>query len=58
MTCGHCATAIKTAIESDLPGTKATVELSLKTVTVRGTADAAAVRRVVASAGYTPSPAA
>jgi len=58
MTCGHCARTIKDAVERDLPGTEAIADPAAKTVTVRGTADAVAVRRAVASAGYTPAPAA
>lgn len=58
MTCGHCARAIKAAVESEIPGAEAIADPATKTVPVRGTADAAAVRRAVASAGYTPSPAA
>ncbi len=57
MTCGHCARAIKAAVETEIPGAEATANPATKTLTVRGTADAAAVRQVVASAGYTPSPA-
>ncbi|WP_236960207.1 heavy-metal-associated domain-containing protein [Methylobacterium durans] len=55
MTCGHCAGAIQAAVEGDLPGTQAAADPATKTVTVRGTADAAAVGRAVKSAGYTPS---
>ena len=58
MTCGHCARTIEDAIERDLPGTEAAADPAAKAVTVRGTADAARVRQAVASAGYTPVPAA
>lgn len=58
MTCGHCVGAVTAAVERDLPGTRATVDLGRKTLTVGGTEDAAAVARAVASAGYTPAPAA
>lgn len=58
MTCGHCVRAVTAAVERDLPGTRVTVDLGTKSVTVGGTTDAAAVARAVASAGYSPAPAA
>ncbi|WP_246742625.1 heavy-metal-associated domain-containing protein [Microvirga splendida] len=58
MTCGHCAGTIKNAVESSLPGTQVDADPASKLVSIRGTADLAAVKAVVAEAGYTPSEAA
>jgi copper chaperone len=55
MTCGHCAGTIKKAIEDRLPGTAVTADPATKLVSVVGTADFAAVKEIVAGAGYTPS---
>ncbi|WP_375275522.1 heavy-metal-associated domain-containing protein [Methylorubrum thiocyanatum] len=54
MTCGHCVRAVTAAIERDLPGVGASVDLATKTLTVSGTTDAVAVARAVVSAGYKP----
>lgn len=56
MACGHCAQVIKTSVEATLPGTEARPDPARKTVTVCGTTDLTAVRRAIASTGYTPSP--
>ena len=58
MTCGHCAGTIKKAVESTLPGTQVDADLTSKLVSIRGTADLAAVQAIVSDAGYTPSEAA
>ena len=58
MTCGHCAGTIKKAVESALPGTQVDADPASKLVSIRGTADLAAVKVIVAEAGYTPSEAA
>lgn len=58
MTCGHCAGTIKKAVESTLPGTQVDADPASKLVSIRGTADLAAVKAIVAEAGYTPSEAA
>ncbi len=55
MTCGHCAGTIKKAVESTLPGTQVAADPASKLVSIRGTADLAAVKAIVAEAGYTPS---
>ena len=55
MTCGHCAGAIKNAIESTLPGTKVHADPESKLVKVSGPADLARLHEIVTSAGYTPS---
>jgi copper chaperone len=54
MTCGHCAGTIKKAVESTLPGTRVDADPASKLVSIRGTADLAAVKAIVAEAGYTP----
>jgi copper chaperone len=58
MTCGHCAGMIKKAVESSLPGTQVDAAPASKLVSIRGTADLAAVKVIVTDAGYTPSEAA
>lgn len=58
MTCGHCADTIKKAVEAALPGTEVHADPASKLVSIRGTADLAAVKAIVAEAGYTPSEAA
>ncbi|HZH11958.1 MAG TPA: heavy-metal-associated domain-containing protein [Microvirga sp.] len=55
MTCGHCAGTIKKAVESTLPGTQVHADPASKLVSIRGTANLAAVRAIVTDAGYTPS---
>ena len=56
MTCGHCASTIKGAIEAKLPGTTATADPGSKQVSVRGSSDFAAIQSAVIAAGYTPGP--
>ena len=58
MTCGHCAGTIKKAVESTLPGTQVDADPASKLISIRGTANLAAVKAIVAEAGYTPSTAA
>ena len=58
MTCGHCAGTIKKAVEAALPGTQVDAEPASRLVSIRGTADLAAVKAIVTEAGYTPSEAA
>lgn len=56
MTCAHCAGAIETAIEGRVPGASVTADPASKLVSVRGSADVAAIRTAIVAAGYTPSP--
>jgi copper chaperone len=58
MTCGHCAGTIKKAVESAIPGTQVDADPASRLVSIRGKADLAAVKVIVAEAGYTPSTAA
>ncbi len=55
MTCGHCAAAITRAVEAGIPGAVVEADPASKMVRVRGTRDLAAVRVLIAGAGYTPS---
>ena len=55
MTCGHCAGKIKTAVEAGLPGTQVRVDLGAKVVSVQGTLDKEAVKRIIVQTGYAPS---
>jgi copper chaperone len=54
MSCGHCVGAITRAVETKLPGAKVTADTATKLVTVHGADDAAAVKRLIEEAGYTP----
>jgi copper chaperone len=52
MTCGHCVKAVTRAVRA-VPGAgEVAVDLDRGTVTVQGTADAAAVRAAIAEEGY------
>jgi copper chaperone len=55
MTCGHCAGAIRLAIETGLPGTQVEADPASKLVAVRGSTDLAAIRSLVTQAGYSPA---
>jgi copper chaperone len=55
MTCGHCAGAIKKAIETGLPGTTVDADPASKFVSVRGSTDVSSIRALVTEAGYTPT---
>lgn len=52
MTCGHCAGTVKKAAEGAAPEATATVDLSEKTVTIDGAANAEAVKAAIRDAGY------
>ncbi len=55
MTCGHCAGAIKKAIEAGLPGTRVEADPASKLVSVLGTDDLSSIKALVTEAGYTPT---
>ncbi len=55
MTCGHCAGAIKNAIETGLPGTSVEADPASKLVSVRGSTELISIKAVVTQAGYTPT---
>ncbi|MCB2101733.1 MAG: heavy-metal-associated domain-containing protein [Rhodobacterales bacterium] len=52
MTCGGCASSVTHAIQGAAPGTRVTVDLAAKTVTVEGNAEPAVVGQAVADAGF------
>jgi copper chaperone len=58
MSCGHCAATITKAVQAEIPGAVVDADPASKTVRVSGTTDFAAVRVLIAGAGYTPSEAA
>jgi copper chaperone CopZ len=52
ITCGHCASAIREAVQ-EVPGVcQVDVDITAKTVRVAGEGDAVAVRAAIADAGY------
>lgn len=51
MTCGGCANAVKSAIQTEAPGATVEVDLGSATVTVDG-ADEAQVKKAVDAAGF------
>ncbi|QRM34640.1 heavy-metal-associated domain-containing protein [Microvirga sp. VF16] len=55
MTCSHCAGTLTKAIEASLPGTQVQADPATKLVSVQGAGDLAAIKEIVAAAGYTPS---
>jgi len=55
MTCGHCASTIKTAIEMGMPGTSVEADSASKLVSVRGSTDLTSIEALVTGAGYTPT---
>lgn len=55
MTCSHCVTTVRQAVEAALPGTS--VEVDLYTHEVRFTGDRARAEAAIREAGYTPEPA-
>jgi copper chaperone len=55
MTCGHCASAIKKALEIGLPGTSVEADPASKLVSVRGSTDLNSIKALVTEAGYTPT---
>lgn len=54
MSCGHCVGAITKAVEGAIPGARVACDLPTHRVTVTGAADARAVEKIIADAGYTP----
>jgi len=54
MACGHCAGAIRQAVEGKVPGTSVTADPGSKLVSVEGSTDVAAIRSAISAAGYTP----
>ena len=57
MTCDHCQSAVKSALES-VPGVeKASVNLDAGTAEIEGNADTQALIRAIEEEGYTAQPA-
>ncbi|MBE9640493.1 heavy-metal-associated domain-containing protein [Salipiger mangrovisoli] len=54
MSCGHCVSAIETAVAAAEPGARATCDLGTKTVDITGARDEHAVLRAIRDAGYEP----
>lgn len=52
MTCQGCAAAVTSAIMTAAPGTRVTVNLGEKKVSVEGNAPAAAIKAAVEEAGF------
>jgi len=52
MTCGHCAATVTKAVQSVAAGAQVAVDLPAHTARVTGAADAAAILRALADAGY------
>lgn len=57
MSCGHCVSAITTAVTSLTGVTSVDIDLPSGQVTVAGTADVAAVAAAIEDSGYDVSPA-
>ncbi|HEP9100163.1 TPA: heavy-metal-associated domain-containing protein [Pseudomonas aeruginosa] len=56
MTCGHCASTITKAVKAVDPGADVQVDLGRHLVSVSTAANAGAVQKAIADAGYTPAP--
>jgi copper chaperone len=57
MTCGHCASTITQAVKAIDPQARVQIDLATHRVSVdQGQADAQALRKAIAEAGYTPVP--
>jgi copper chaperone len=54
MTCGHCASTIKKAVETGLAGTQVFADPESKRVKITGSSDVARLKDLIAKAGYTP----
>ncbi|RJX30929.1 MAG: copper chaperone [Oxalobacter sp.] len=54
MSCGHCAGSITKAIKTIDPQADVNIDLAHKKVTIEGKANAKAVEKAIAEAGFTP----
>jgi copper chaperone len=52
MTCGHCVSTVRAALERALPGIPVEINLNARRVTVDG--DEAMAAKAIRAAGYTP----
>lgn len=55
MTCGHCASTITKAVKAVDPAADVQVDLGRHLVSVSTAANAGAVQKAIADAGYTPA---
>ncbi len=55
MTCGHCASTVRQAIEASFASAQVEADPGARRVTVSGIDDPARLREVVRAAGFTPS---
>lgn len=53
MTCGHCAAAIRRAVQATIPGTEIDADPASKLVSVTGAVDFARLKEILAKAGFT-----
>ncbi len=53
MTCGHCAAAIKKAVQATVPGAEVSADPASKLVSVTGAVDFARLKEILAKAGFT-----
>ncbi len=53
MACGHCAAAIRKAVQATIPGTEVSADPSSKLVSVTGAEDFARLKEILAKAGFT-----
>lgn len=56
MTCGHCASAIRTALGKLAPQTSVDIDLERREVTVKGDLDTAAAMAALRAVGYDAVP--
>jgi copper chaperone len=56
MTCGHCASAIRTALGKLAPQTSVDIDLERREVTVKGNLDTAAAMAALRAVGYDAVP--
>ena len=54
MSCGHCASSITKAVQAIDPQANVNVDLTNKTVTIEGKADAKALETAISDIGFTP----
>ena len=55
MTCGGCARGVTQAVKSIDPGAEVKIDLDTRKVQVTTSASAAAVKSVIAQAGFSPT---
>jgi copper chaperone len=58
MSCGHCVSSIKKAVQDAAPKASIEIDLNSHLVRIEGSSDAAQIAHAIREAGYTPVPAA